>query len=92
MIAPPGHPGPRWAAVPPGPLLPAPANAGCGSIQAPRSDTRFTLRALPGAAFSAVQIVCMMRVGIKQIDPSHGSGFDIDREYEPALSLQESPG
>lgn len=49
------------------------------------------LRSLPGE-FSALQIVCMMHVGIKLIDPSQGSGFDIDREYETALAMHRKQG
>ena len=72
------------------PILMEMATLGQGGLPVNDPTARFTLRLLPGEAFSALQIVCMMHVGIKRIDPSQGSGFDIDREYEAALSMRGS--
>ena len=46
----------------------------------------FRLRSLAGE-FTALQVLCLMHVGIKQIDPGQGSGFDIDKEYETAVAM-----
>ena len=46
----------------------------------------FRLHSLAGE-FTALQVLCLMHVGIKQIDPSQGSGFDIDKEYETAVAM-----
>ncbi|MFZ0791014.1 MAG: tetratricopeptide repeat protein, partial [Chromatiaceae bacterium] len=46
----------------------------------------FRLHSLAGE-FTALQVLCFMHVGIKQIDPGQGSGFDIDKEYETAVAM-----
>ena len=51
----------------------------------------FPLRSLAGE-YSALNLVCLLHVGIKQFDPSQGSGFDIDREYEADLALYRDQG
>ena len=52
-------------------------------------EKRFKLRLLP-EEFSALQIVCMMHVGMKKIDTEVDSGFDIEREYEAALAMHKN--
>ena len=52
-------------------------------------EKQFKLRLLPGE-FSALQIVCMMHVGMKKIDTEVDSGFDIAREYEAALAMHKN--
>jgi Flp pilus assembly protein TadD len=52
-------------------------------------DQRFRLRLIEGE-FSGLQIVCMMHVGLKLLDPKLGSGFDIDREYATALTMHKN--
>ena len=51
----------------------------------------FPLRSLVGE-YTALHLVCLLHVGIKQFDPSQGSGFDIDREYEAALAMYRDQG
>ena len=51
----------------------------------------YPLRPLAGE-YSALHLVCLLHVGIKQFDPSQGSGFDIDREYEAALAMHRVQG
>lgn len=73
------------------PILMEMATLGESGLPVNDPEQKFMLRSLPGE-FSALQIVCMMHVGIKLIDPSQGSGFDIDREYETALAMHRKQG
>jgi len=68
------------------PMLMEMATLGQNGLPVNDPEQTFTLRSLPGN-YSALQIICMMHVGIKEIDPTTGSGFDIDREYEAALAM-----
>jgi len=52
---------------------------------------KYQLRSLAGE-FTALQLVCLLHVGIKQLDPSQGSSFDIDKEYEAALAVYRDKG
>ncbi len=52
---------------------------------------KYRLRSLAGE-FTALQLVCLLHVGIKQLDPSQGSSFDIDKEYEAALAVYRDKG
>lgn len=72
-----------------GPILLEMANLGQSGLPVNDPDKKYTLRSMPGE-FTALNIVCMMHVGIKKIDPGMGSGFDIDKEYEAALSMYKS--
>ena len=47
---------------------------------------RYVLKSLPGER-SGLQLVCIMYVGMKSIDPEADAGFDLAAEYESALSL-----
>ena len=69
------------------PILLEMATLGQGGLPVNDSEKKFTLRSLPGQ-FTALNIVCMMHVGMKMIDSNMGSGFDIDPEYEAALSMR----
>ncbi len=53
------------------------------------STPKYELRSLPGR-YTGLQLVSMMFVGFKQIDPSADLGFDLSREYEAAQQL--APG
>ncbi len=70
------------------PILMEMAALGQSGLPVNDPESSFSLRSLPGQ-FSALQIVCMMHVGIKKIDPSQGSGFDIEREYESAVAMHQ---
>lgn len=50
------------------------------------STPKYSLRSLPGN-FTGLQLVSMMYVGFEQINPGHGVGFDLSREYETAQQL-----
>ena len=62
--------------------------AALGQAGLPVNDPtrKFRLRSLPGE-FTALQLVCLMHAGMKQLDPTQGSGFDIGREYEAAAAM-----
>ena len=70
------------------PIMMELATLGQNGLPVNDNEKQFKLRLLPGE-FSALQIVCMMHVGMKMVDPELGSGFDIDREYEAALSMHK---
>ncbi len=50
------------------------------------STPKYKLRSFPGA-YTGLQLVSMMFVGFKQIDPTVDVGFDLSREYEAAQQL-----
>ncbi len=62
------------------------ATLGQSGLNVNDPEPQYHLRLVPGD-FSGLQIVCMMHVGLKQLDPSMDAGMDLDREYEAALSL-----
>lgn len=49
------------------------------------------LRSLAGES-TALQLGCLLPVGIKQLDPSQGSSFGIDKEWEAALAVYRYKG
>ena len=49
---------------------------------------KHTLRSLPGKEYSALQLMSMLFVGFKRIDPTKDVGFDLSAEYEAALALR----
>ena len=51
-------------------------------------DVRYTLANKAGD-FSGLQLISIMHVGIKQLDPEAESGTGLDREYELATGLQK---
>jgi hypothetical protein len=55
------------------------------------SSKKYSLRSLPGN-YSGLQLVSMMYVGFKQIDPSMDVGFDLSKEYETAKQLASTKG
>ena len=51
------------------------------------ADKKYTLRALPGEAFSGLQLMCLMHAGFKQIAPEQETGMDLDAPFLTALEL-----
>ena len=45
------------------------------------------LRALPGRAFSALELLCIMYAGFKRIEPGIDIGVDLGEEWEMAERL-----
>lgn len=60
---------------------------GQGGLDVNEPARKYTLKSLPGRPFSGLQLVSMMYVGFKRIDPSTDVGFDLSKEYEQALAL-----
>jgi tetratricopeptide (TPR) repeat protein len=50
------------------------------------STPKYKLRSLPGN-YTGLQLVSMMYIGFKQIEPSMDAGFDLSKEYEAAQRL-----
>ena len=71
------------------PIMMELATLGQSGLPVNDNEKRFKLRLLSGE-FSALQIVCMMHVGMKKIDTEVDSGFDIEREYEAALAMHKN--
>lgn len=68
------------------PLVMEMATLGQSGLNVNEPDTTYRLKLLPGE-FSGLQVVCMMHVGLKKINPEMDSGMDIDKEYDAALAL-----
>ncbi len=51
---------------------------------------KYELKSLPGRQFGGLQLVAMMYVGFKGINPSADVGFDLSKEYEQALALYQA--
>ncbi len=47
---------------------------------------KYSLRSLPGE-FTGLQLVSLLNVGFKRINPGHDMGFDLSKEYETAKQL-----
>jgi hypothetical protein len=50
-------------------------------------DKRYRLRSLPGEQFSGLQLMALMYVGFKRIDPSVDTGMPFDEVYAMALAM-----
>jgi len=48
------------------------------------------LRASPGRAFSALELLCIMYAGFKQFEPGMDIGVDLGEEWGMAERLRES--
>lgn len=55
------------------------------------SDQKYTLASAPGERFSGLQLMSLMYVGFKDIDPTLDTGIDLDEAYRMALALYEGP-
>lgn len=62
------------------------AMLGMNGLDTNDSTQKYKLRSLPGS-YSGLQLVSMMYVGFKQIEPSMDAGFDLSKEYEMAQQL-----
>lgn len=63
------------------------ARLGEGGLKINDSEHRYKLETLPGD-FSGLQLLCMMHVGLKNLDPDADSGSGLEREYELAKNLE----
>lgn len=49
-------------------------------------DARYRLDSLPGE-FTGLQLLCLMHVGIRRLDPQADTGTGLDREYDLAVAM-----
>lgn len=52
-------------------------------------EQRYRLAAIPGETFSGLQLMCLMYVGFKDIQPTVDVGMDLQEPYEMALKLHQ---
>lgn len=50
-------------------------------------DTRYTLRSMEGE-FSALNLLCLMHVGVRSFDPDADTGAGLDKEYGVAKAMR----
>jgi hypothetical protein len=60
---------------------------GSGGIDYASSEKKYTLNSVPGEQFSGLQLLCMMYVGFKDIEPTMDIGVDLSQPYQAALQL-----
>lgn len=63
---------------------------GADGIDYAASDQKYTLNSLPGEQFSGLQLLCMMYVGFKDIEPTLDIGVDLSEPYQAALKLHQA--
>lgn len=51
------------------------------------AESKYTLNSLPGERFTGLQLMCLMYVGFKRIDPSLDIGMELEGAYRAALAL-----
>ena len=54
------------------------------------AEKQYRLQTLPGEAFSGLQLMCLMYVGFKDINPPLDTGMDLTEPYETALKMHEA--
>jgi len=54
------------------------------------SDKKYSLQSVPRETFSGLQLMCLMYVGFKDVDPTVDVGVDLSGAYETALRLHNS--
>lgn len=52
-------------------------------------DKKYTLHTISGELFSGLQLMSLMYVGLKDIEPTVDSGMDLEHAYQAALQLHE---
>lgn len=65
------------------------ALVGMNGLDYASSEQKYTLRFLPGEQFSGLQLMCLMYVGFKKVDPAVDTGIRLDRAYQEALEMYE---
>jgi tetratricopeptide (TPR) repeat protein len=66
------------------------ARLGRSGLDYASSDEKYTLQSVPGEQFSGLQLMCMMHVGLKRVNPSIDPGTGLDDAYTQALALYHS--
>jgi hypothetical protein len=60
---------------------------GTAGIDYTKADRRYSLKSIPAEQFSGLQLLCLMYVGFKKIDPTLDTRLDFKDAYEMALKL-----
>jgi len=60
---------------------------GTSGIDYTTSGKSYTLKTLPGETFTGLQLLCLMYVGFKTIEPALDTGLDFKDAYEMALEV-----
>ncbi len=63
------------------------ALAGQEGLDYASPDKNYTLRALPGEAFSGLELMCLMHAGFKRLAPGEDTGMNLDEPFLTALEL-----
>lgn len=66
------------------------AALGQGGLHVGDTDAKYSLKSLPGRKFSGLQLVAMMYVAFKGIDPDMDVGFDLSKEYAAARDIYQA--
>jgi hypothetical protein len=53
-------------------------------------DRKYSIDSIPGESFTGLQLLCLMYVAFKQVEPSVDLGLDLDDAYQQALTLHGS--
>lgn len=62
---------------------------GVHGIDYSKSETRYSLKSIPGEQFSGLQLLSLMYVGFKKIDPTLDAGVDFQNAYDIALQMHK---
>ena len=65
------------------------ALVGANGIDYTSADQNYTLNSIPGEKFGGLQLLCLMYVGFKDVDPTVDPGIDLSQPYETALKLHQ---
>ena len=65
------------------------ALVGMNGLDYASSEQKYTLRFLPSEQFSGLQLMCLMYVAFKKVDPAVDTGIRLDRAYQEALQMYE---
>jgi len=52
-------------------------------------EQKYRLASLPGESFSGLQLMCLMYVGFKDLQPALDVGMDLSEPYQMALKLHK---
>lgn len=65
---------------------------GASGIDYTSSEQKYSLNSIPDEQFSGLQLLCLMYVGFKDVDPTVDLGIDLSQPYETALKLHQDSG
>ena len=63
---------------------------GSSGIDYASSETKYSLASIPNEKFTGLQLMCLMYVGFKKVNPSLNPAPDLDNAYETALKMFNS--